>query len=79
MLTGSQKMVRFSVSDMVVAGRFGPPRWSLCVTLGVRVVSLLLGLNQLDKGFSHDLAGRLLHVLEPDIVELLHLLFVADG
>ena len=65
--------------DFIAASCLGPPRRSLCIALGIGIMRLLLRLDQLDKGFAHDLAGTLLHVLEADIVELFYFFLVADG
>lgn len=70
-------MVRFFVTDTSLPCSTGPPRRSLRGTFGVRIMRLLLRLDQLDESFTHDLTRRLLHVFESNIVKLIDLFLVA--
>lgn len=72
-------MVGLSMTDSIAAIWLGPPWGSQCITLGIGITTLLLRLNELDKGFGNDLTGELLYILETDIVELFHFLFVANS
>lgn len=64
--------------DRVLSFCVGPPRRSLDIAFGVRVVGLLLRLDELNKGLSHYLTRGLLHILKADEVESFDLGFVPD-
>jgi hypothetical protein len=72
-------MIWFPVPDTVVARHGWPPRWGFRVTLGVWIMRLLFRLYQFHKRLSHDLAGRLLHVLEADVIKTLDFSLIPDG
>jgi hypothetical protein len=71
-------MVWLFVPYVIFPGCLWPPRWSLGSTLGIRIMGLLLRLNELHEGFTHDLAARLLHVLEADGVKFVDFRVIPD-
>lgn len=58
--------------------RLRPPAWRLLVLPGVGVVGLFLGLDDLDPCLGNELTGRLLAIPESQVVEIPHLLGIAD-
>jgi hypothetical protein len=81
LLTFLVQMIGLLVANLLIprrTPRFRPPVGSLLVAPGVRMVRLLLGLDRLDPGLGYQLAGRLLTVAEPLVVEIPHLLGITD-
>ena len=75
--TRFQKVVWLLVADSLFTCSIRPPWRSLLVSFRVWMMGLLLGLDQLDKSFSHDLARGLLHVFESNEVEFFYFGFVS--
>lgn len=81
-LTSLVQVVWFLVTDLVIfrwTPWFRPPVRCLLVASSVRMSRLLLGLDGLDPGFGNELAGCLLAVLEPLLVEAPHSLRVTNS
>jgi hypothetical protein len=65
--------------NRILTARIRPPRRDLDIAFDVGVMGLLLGLDELDKGFGDYLAGGLVHVLEAGNVVLLDLSLIING
>src|SRR3979411_608999 len=72
------KMVWLLMPDRTLAFRIRPPWRGLGIALGVGVVGLLLGLDELDKTLADYLTGGLLHGLEAGNVELFDLSLITN-
>ena len=74
-------MIRLLVSD--ISGLawllLWPPPGAASITACIRVVSLLLGLDDLNEDFPYNFAGVLLYVLEPAYVEADHFVQVSNS
>lgn len=75
-------MIGLLVADLLLLRRtpwLRPPVGGLFVLASIRVIRLLLWLDDLHPGFSDEFASRLLAVLETLLVEVPHILVVADS
>jgi hypothetical protein len=71
-------MVWLLMPDRTLTFRIRPPWRSLGIALGVGVIGLLLGLDELDKSLADYLAGGLLYGLEAGKVELFDLSLITN-
>jgi hypothetical protein len=71
-------MVWLLMPDRTLAFRIRPPWRGVGIALGVGIIGLFLGLDDLDKSFADYLAGGLLHGLEAGKVELFDLSLVTN-
>ena len=72
-------MVWLHMPDKTRALRARPPWRGHNIAFGVGVMSLLLGLDKLDKSLPHYLAGRLHHALEAGKVVKFNLSLIING